>query len=94
MSALLHRRDQAVSATEISRSPKKYFDALSSGEHDHYVIMRNNKPEVVVLPVDSYERILDEIEDLKMELLAVSRIDDMDNDTKVISHKDMRSRFK
>ena len=93
MSALLSRKDQAVSVTDISRSPKKYFDRLSSGQQDRYVIMRNNAPEAVVLPVDYYEEVMNELEDLRVELLAATRLNDT-YDTNMVSHEGMRSRFK
>jgi len=94
MSALLSRADQAVSITEIARSAKKYFDRLISGDQDRYVVMRNNAPAAVVLPVDYYETLISEIEDLQMENVALRRLANMDESTELVSHEDMFSRYK
>ena len=94
MIALLSRADQAVSITDIARSAKKYFDRLIAGEQDRYIVMRNNIPAAVVLPVDYYETLISEIDDLKMELIAIKRLANMDKNTKLVSHEDMFARYK
>ncbi|GAB6043228.1 type II toxin-antitoxin system prevent-host-death family antitoxin [Endothiovibrio diazotrophicus] len=66
MGVLLTRADQAVSITEIARSAKKFFDNLISGKQDRYVVMRNNAPAAVVLPVATYEALQDELDDLRV----------------------------
>ncbi len=94
MSALLSRADQAVSITEIARSAKKYFDRLIAGDQDRYVVMRNNAPAAVMLPVDYYENLISEIDDLKMEIIATQRLANMDKNTELVSHEDMFARYK
>jgi antitoxin StbD len=94
MSALLTRTDQAISVTAIARSTKKYFDKLISGEQDKYVVMRNNVPAAVLLPVADYEALLDEIEDLRIELVAIERLANPSDESELISHDDVREIFK
>ncbi len=94
MNALLSRADQAVSITEIARSAKKYFDRLITGEQDRYVVMRNNAPAAVVLPVDYFESLISEIDDLQMEIVALRRLANMDENTELVSHEDMFARYK
>lgn len=94
MSTLLTRTDQAVSITDIARSTKKYFDKLISGEQDKYVVMRNNAPAAVLLPVADYEALLDEIEDLRIELTAIERLAHPSDESELISHHDVRKMFK
>ena len=94
MSALLSRADQAVSITDIERSAKKYFDRLITGDQDRYIVMRNNMPAAVMLPVDYYETLISEIDDLKMEIIAMQRLANMDKNTKLVSHEDMFARYK
>jgi len=94
MSALLKRADQAVSVTDFSRSAKQYFDRLKSGEQDRYVVMRNNAPAAVMLPVAEYEQLIDELDDLKVELIAAQRLTQLSENTETISFEDMRSRYK
>jgi len=94
MTALLSRADQAVSITDISRSAKKYFDRLITGDQDRYVVMRNNAPAAVVLPVDYFENLISEIDDLQMEIVALRRLASMDENTELVSHEDMFARYK
>ncbi len=92
--ALLSRADQAVSITDIARSAKKYFDRLITGDQDRYVVMRNNVPAAVVLPVDYYETLIGELDDLKMEIIAMKRLVNMDENTELVSHEEMFARYK
>jgi len=92
MNALLERSNQAVSVTEVSRSAKLIFDRLSSGKQEKYVVMRNNVPAAVMMPVSIYEALMDELDDLHIQLTARDRLQSFDR-TKSISHEDMLKRF-
>jgi antitoxin StbD len=92
MGNLMERSDQAVSVTEISRSAKAIFDKLAKGKQDKCIVMKNNMPVAVMLPVDSYEAIMDELEDLRIEAVVRERIRTFDP-TKAITHEDMMMRF-
>lgn len=92
MRALLERSDQAVSVTEVSRSAKTIFDRLSSGKQEKYVVMRNNAPAAVMMPVGVYESLIDELDDLHIELTARDRLSTFDK-AKAVSHQEMLSRF-
>ena len=92
MNALLERSSQAVSVTEVSRSAKTIFDRLSSGEQDKYVVMRNNAPAAVMMPVSVYESIMDELDELHIQLAARDRLKSFDR-SRAISHDDMLKMF-
>jgi antitoxin StbD len=92
MGSLMERSDQAISVTEVSRSAKAIFDKLVQGKQDRYVVMRNNVPAAVMLPVDAYEAILNEMEDLRIEAVARERIHTFDHE-KAITHEEMMIRF-
>lgn len=92
MGSLMERSDQAISVTEVSRSAKAIFDKLVKGKQDRYVVMRNNVPAAVMLPIDAYEAIMDELEDLRIEAVARERIRTFDP-TKAVSHEEMMTRF-
>lgn len=93
MSALLSRVDQAVSITDISRSAKKYFDNLITGEQDRYVVMRNNAPAAVMLGVAEYEQLVEELDDLRVELIALERLSNVSKDAVTVSFDEMQKRF-
>ncbi len=92
MSALLERSDQAVSVTDVSRSAKAIFDRLCSGKQEKYVVMRNNAPAAVMMPVSVYEAMMDELDDLHIQLTARDRLQSFDR-SKAISHEEMLKRF-
>ena len=77
MPTLLDRSNQALSVTDLVRSAKEVFERLESGEQDKYVVMRNNAPAAVMMPVATYEALIDESFDRK----------------KAISHAEMMKRF-
>ena len=92
MKALLDRSDQAVSVTEVSRSAKTIFDRLCSGKQEKYVVMRNNAPAAVMVPVSVYEALMDELDELRIELTARDMLRTFDR-TKAIGHEEMLRRF-
>ncbi|MDH5259247.1 MAG: type II toxin-antitoxin system Phd/YefM family antitoxin [Gammaproteobacteria bacterium] len=92
MSALLERKDQSVSITDFTRGAKRFFDALTSGKQDRFVVMKNNNPSAVVLPVDTFEAMQSELDDLRLQAIAVERLADFDA-SKAISHADMLARY-
>jgi antitoxin StbD len=92
MNALLERSNQAVSVTDVSRSAKTIFDRLSSGKQEKYVVMRNNAPAAVMMPVCVYEAMMDELDDLHIQLTARDRLASFDR-SKAISHEEMLKRF-
>ena len=87
MSAILNRRDQAISVTDLGKSLKASIDKLVSGEQDRFVVMRNNAPDAVMLSVKEYELIMDEVEDLRTEMIAIHRINNPAG--KPVSHEEM-----
>ncbi len=92
MTALIERSEEAISITDMIRSTKDVINKLTSGEQDHYVIMKNNSPAAVLLNIQSYEALLDELEDLRIEIVARKRLQDFDK-IKSISHEEMIKKF-
>ena len=76
----------------MNRSAKTIFDRLSSGEQKKYVVMRNNAPAAVMMPVSVYEALMDELDELQVELMARDRLQSFDR-KKAISHEEMIQKF-
>lgn len=93
MSALLDRAEQAVSATAMVRSFGARLKDVTSGEVPHLVIFKDNEPAAVLVGVETYQALQDELEDLRAELLAIERLPSLD-DTNTVSLEDMMARFK
>ena len=92
MAPLLDRSDQALSVTDFTRSAKVIIDQLVAGERNKYVMMRNNHPAAVLMNVQYYEDLLEEIEDLKLQFIARERLKNFDP-SQAIAHEDMLKYF-
>lgn len=76
---ILERIDQAISATDLQRQSKTLLDRLQGGDQDKYVVMRDNKPACVILPVAGYEALMDELDDFRVESIAMRRLASYDS---------------
>jgi antitoxin StbD len=65
---------------------------VTSGEVTHLVIFKDNEPAAVLVGVEAYQALQDELEDLRSELLAIERLPSLDN-TDTVSLEDMEARF-
>jgi antitoxin StbD len=89
---ILERTDQAISTTDLQRQGKALLDRLQSGAQDKYVVMRDNRPACVMLPIATYEALMDELEDMRIDAIAAERAATFDP-AKAISHEEMCQRF-
>ncbi len=89
---LLDRADQAISSTELQKNTRVLLDHMADGSQDRYVVMRDNRPTAVVLPVARYEALINELEDLRIEALARDRLASLGQQAP-LSHADMLARF-
>lgn len=92
MTALIERSDETLSITDMVRSAKDIINSLISGDHDHYVIMKKNAPAAVLLNIQVYEALLDELEDLRIEAVARERLQNFDKSL-AVTHEEMIKKF-
>lgn len=92
MQSIMNRLEQAVSVTDMSRGAGKLLDSLKKGDQQQFVIMRNNAPEAVLIAAAEFQRLLDELEDLRVEALAKERLATLDEEN-TVSHADMLDEF-
>lgn len=92
MAALLERAEQAVSVTTMVRSFSARLKEVSSRTTDRLVIFKDNEPAAVILNVDAYQELLDELEDLRIETTARERLGNFDK-SRAISLSDMQARY-
>jgi antitoxin StbD len=93
MTALLNRAEQAVSATAMVRSFSARLRDVTSGDISHLVIFKDHEPAAVLVGIETYQALQDELEDLRSELRAIERLPSLDNDV-TVSLEDMEARFK
>lgn len=93
MASLLNRAEQAVSATEMARTFGARLKDVTSGETTHLVIFEDNEPAAVLIGVEAYQSLQDELEDLRTERFASERLLSLD-ESNTISLEDMEASFK
>ena len=65
--------DQYLSATDLSKKTGTTIDALERGDSEKLIILRNNAPKAILLSIDAYEAMVEELEDLRLTALALAR---------------------
>jgi len=54
---LAYKRDEMISVTDLLKGFKKTMEKLTSHQLDKVAVMKNNKPEAVLISIDEYERL-------------------------------------
>lgn len=52
-----YKRDEMISVTDLLKGFKTTLEKLTSHQLDKVAVMKNNKPEAVIISVDEYERL-------------------------------------
>jgi antitoxin StbD len=81
-----------LSATELSKKTSATLDALEKGESEKLIILRNNSPKAILMSIDAYEAMEEEMEDLRLTALAITRLQSFKPET-ALSHKKMMDKF-
>ena len=86
------RTNETISVTDIQRRAKEVFERIERGEQDRFVVLKNNEITAVLLSSERYEALMDELEDLRIDAIAVERIATFDP-AKAITHEGMLAQF-
>ena len=54
---LAYKRDEMISVTDLLKGFKTTMEKLASHQLDKVAVMKNNRPEAVIISVDEYERL-------------------------------------
>jgi len=92
MAALLERAEQAVSVTAMVRGFSAKLKEISSRATDRLVIFKDNEPAAVIVNVDAYQEMLDELDDLRIDAIARDRLGTFEK-SKAISLSAMKERY-
>ena len=84
--------DEYLSATNLSKKTAATLDALEKGLADKLIILRNNAPKAVLLSMDAYEELMEEIEDLRLGALALARAKTF-KEEEALSHEQVFGKF-
>ena len=81
-----------LSATALSKKTAATLESLEKGESEKLIILKNNTPKAVLLSMECYEALEEELEDLRLTALALARLQTFDPKD-AISHHDMMEKF-
>ena len=81
-----------LSSTHLAKHTAATLNSLESGEIDKLIILKNNSPKAILMSLESYETMEEEIEDLRLSALALSRLQTFDP-SETISHKEMMEKY-
>ena len=81
-----------LSATDLSKKTSATLDMLEKGEAEKLIILKNNAPRAVLLSIEAYEALEEEMKDLRLTALALARLETFDQ-KKVLSHKTVWEKF-
>ncbi|MBW1786554.1 MAG: type II toxin-antitoxin system prevent-host-death family antitoxin [Deltaproteobacteria bacterium] len=86
------RAKDYLSATALSKKTSATLEALEKGEVEKLIILKNNAPKAVLLSMEAYEAMEEELEDLRLMALALARLETFDSE-KALSHDEMLEKF-
>jgi len=81
-----------LSATALSKKTSITLEALESGETEKLIILKNNAPMAVLLSMEAYEALEEEVEDLRLATLALARLHTF-KEKESLSHDAMMDKF-
>ena len=87
---ITYAKDEMVGITELGKSLGSYIDKVSSNMFSKIAIIRRNKPEAVIIPIEEYEllqSVYNKLEQEEIELLlkSMSKEDKQVSKTKTLS---------
>lgn len=81
-----------LSSTNLAKHTAATLNSLESGEVDKLIILKNNSPKAILMSLESYETMKEEIEDLRLTALALYRLQ-MFDPSETISHEEMMEKY-
>jgi antitoxin StbD len=81
-----------LSATTLSKKTAATLNTLEKGEAEKLIILKNNAPKAILMSIDAYEAMEEEMEDLRLTALALARLQTF-KAKEALSHKKMMEMF-
>ena len=81
-----------LSVTALSKKTSATLDALEKGETEKLIILKNNAPKAMLLSIESYEAMQEEMEDLRLTALALARLESFE-EKKALSNEYIQEKF-
>ena len=92
-----YKKDELVGITELSKSLSGFIEKVSSHTVEKLAVVRHNKPEVVILDIEEYERmkeLQDYIEDLEIAQIIKERVLNPKEQVEMLTEDDLQEYLK
>ena len=86
------KQDEYISATNLSKKTSATLDAFDRGEMEKMIVLKNNAPKAVLLSMEAFQTMQEELEDLRLASLALIRQETFDP-KKALSHEQIKEKF-
>jgi len=81
-----------LSSTNLAKNTAATINSFETGDVDKFIILKNNAPKAILMSIELYESMEEEMEDLRLTALALSRMQNFDSG-ETISHKEMMKKY-
>lgn len=81
-----------LSATALSKRTSATLEAIEKGDAEKWIVLKNNSPKAVLLSMEAYEAMEEEMEDLRLTALALARLQTYDR-KKALPHDYVWEKF-
>ncbi len=81
-----------LSSINLAKNTAATLSSIETGDADKVIILKNNAPKAIMMSIDAYEAMEEEIEDFRLSALALSRIQNF-NPEESISHEEMMKKY-
>lgn len=92
-----YAKNEMVGITELSKSLGGFIDKVASKAIHKLAVIKHNKPEVVILSIEEYERIMDfqnYLEDMEIAQVIKERVLDQKEPIKMLTEDDLQEYLK
>jgi prevent-host-death family protein len=69
--------DHIISVSDLGRGQASRVISEVEKNKDQYIVIKNNKPQAVILSIDEYNHLLESKEELELLLIATSRLEEI-----------------
>ena len=90
---IAYAKNEMVGITELSKSLGSYLDKVTSNTLNKLAIIRRNKPEAVIVPIEEYEHMrkaADYLEDLEIANIIKTRVLDKTEPIKYLTMDELK----
>ncbi len=91
---ITYSKEELVSAGELAKHLSKFLNRLKNHRQGKIAVIRNNRPEAVIMPIEDYERLQESYELLEhLEIYQTVKQRESVPVTEYLSHEAMLRQF-